>query len=90
MNKSELVTKVATEAEVSQKTAKTVLDTILASISQSLSEGERVRLFGFGTFSIANRKAREGRIPSNGKKIKIPAKKVAKFSAGGKLSDAVK
>jgi DNA-binding protein HU-beta len=48
-----------------------------------------VRLVGFGTFSISNRRATEGRNPRTGEKIKIPASKQPKFKAGKALKDAV-
>jgi DNA-binding protein HU-beta len=48
-----------------------------------------VTLVGFGTFSVSKREARTGRNPQSGKTIKIPAKNVAKFKAGSKLSEAI-
>jgi DNA-binding protein HU-beta len=54
------------------------------------SAGDKVSLIGFGTFSVSERAAREGRNPQSGKTISIPAKKVVKFKAGTKLTDLVK
>lgn len=55
-----------------------------------LVKGEKVQLIGFGTFSVSERAAREGINPSTKEKIKIEAKKVAKFKAGAELADALK
>jgi DNA-binding protein HU-beta len=54
-----------------------------------LTKGESVALIGFGTFTVSKRAARKGRNPSTGAEIKIPAAKVAKFSAGAKLKKSV-
>jgi DNA-binding protein HU-beta len=55
-----------------------------------LKKGDKLTLTGFGTFSVAKRRARKGRNPQTGKEIKIPANKVAKFKAGKLLKSAVK
>ena len=90
MNKAELISAIATDAGVSKSVASKVLDSMINNVTESLKKGERVTLVGFGTFSVTKRKARTGRNPQTGKKIKIPAKKVAKFRAGAKLAEAVK
>ncbi len=90
MNKTELIDAVAQDADVSKALAGRVLDSIIGAITKSLKKGDRVALAGFGTFSVAKRKARAGRNPQTGKPIKIPAKKVAKFGVGTKLANAVK
>ena len=58
-------------------------------MAEALAAGEKVSLVGFGTFSIAQREAREGRNPATGKTITIPAKKVVKFKVGSTLADRV-
>jgi DNA-binding protein HU-beta len=70
-------------------TATEVVDQILDSITQSLANGHRVSLPGFGTFSVSHRAARDGRNPATGESMHIPAKKVAKFKPGKGLADAV-
>lgn len=90
MNKAELVSAIATDAGVSKSVASKVLDSMINNVTESLKKGKKVTLVGFGTFSVTKRKARTGRNPQTGKKIKIPAKKVAKFRAGAKLAKAVK
>ncbi|MFC1852133.1 HU family DNA-binding protein, partial [candidate division CSSED10-310 bacterium] len=62
----------------------------IGGITGALKGGDKVTFVGFGSFSVVKRKAREGRNPRTGKKIKIPATKVPKFSAGKALKEAVK
>jgi DNA-binding protein HU-beta len=88
MTKTELVAKVAEESKLPKGAAAKVFDAILGCIQDGLKEGEKVHLIGFGTFSVTERKARKGRNPQTGKEIKIPAKKVPKFSAGAALKAA--
>lgn len=90
MNKGELVEKVAKDCDVSKAAAEKALDSVLAAISDAVAAGDKVTLIGFGTFSVTERAAREGRNPQTGKKIKIAARKVVKFKAGSKLADAAK
>ena len=89
MNKGDLINKVADAAGLSKAQAGKALDSVLESVVGTLKKGDKVTLVGFGTFSVAKRGARTGRNPQTGKSIKIPAKKVAKFKAGSKLSDAI-
>jgi DNA-binding protein HU-beta len=88
MNKGELVAKVAKDCDVSKAVAEKALNSVMEAILEAMSAGDKVTLIGFGTFSVAERAAREGRNPQTGKKIKIPAKKVVKFKVGSKLADA--
>jgi len=62
----------------------------MTAVTKELKKSGKLVLVGFGTFSVAKRKAREGRNPQTGKTIKIPAKKVVKFKAGKALADKVK
>ncbi len=89
MNKKELVENIAGVAGTSKATAEKALNGTLAAIAGALKKGDKVTLVGFGTFSVSNRKARQGRNPQTGATIKIPAKKVVKFKAGSKLSESV-
>ena len=90
MNKGELVEKVAKECELSKAAAEQVLASVLGAITDAITAGEKVTLLGFGTFSVSERAAREGRNPQTGETMNIPAKKVVKFKAGTKLTDMVK
>jgi DNA-binding protein HU-beta len=88
MTKEEIVEKVAEEIKVSKAAAAKALAVITGSIAQAMKKAEKITLIGFGTFSVAERKARKGRNPQTGKEIKIAAKKVPKFSAGAALRAA--
>ena len=90
MKKEELVEKLAQKTEVSKNEARKSLNAILDEISGSLKKGKDVTLTGFGTFSVAKRKARQGINPRTQEKIKIAASKVPKFKAGKALKDLVK
>jgi DNA-binding protein HU-beta len=89
MNKTELVTAIAEAAGITKADASRALQALLETVTSAMSKGDSVSLTGFGTFSVAERAARTGRNPSNGKALKIAAKKVAKFKAGKGLSQAV-
>lgn len=89
MNKGELIEKVAQDCALSKAVTEKVLNSVLGSITDAVAAGDKVTLVGFGTFSVAERAAREGRNPQSGKAITIPAKKVAKFKAGTKLTEAM-
>jgi DNA-binding protein HU-beta len=90
MNKAELIDAIAKEASFKKGDAKKFLNAFLNVTSTSLISGDKVTLFGFGTFSVVERRARTGRNPVTGTSIKVPAKKVVKFKPGSELSDKVK
>ena len=90
MNKSEIVAKVADQANLSRKDAEMVVDTIVDEICAALKRDEKVVISGFGTFEVRERKAREGLNPRTGEKIQIEAQKTPAFKAGKLLKDAVK
>lgn len=89
MNKNDLVTAVAEQADLTKKQADAAIDALFDSIQNALKAGDEVRLVGFGTFSVSLRKASEGRNPRTGEKINIKASKQPKFKAGKGLRDAV-
>ncbi len=89
MNKNDLVGAVADSSDLSKADAAKAVDAVFDSITSSLQGGGEVRLVGFGTFSVANRKASTGRNPRTGEAIQIPASKQPKFKAGKGLKDAV-
>ena len=89
MNKGDLVDKIAAANGISKTAASGALDTLLDSVTSALRKGDRVTLVGFGTFSVSQRKARNGRNPQTGSVIKIAARKVAKFTPGIELKKHV-
>ena len=89
MNKTELVAAMAEKAEISKKDAEKALAAFTSAVTAELKKGGKVQLVGFGTFEISQRKAREGKNPQTGAKIKIAASKAPKFKAGKALKDAV-
>ncbi|HPW89815.1 MAG TPA: HU family DNA-binding protein [Paludibacteraceae bacterium] len=89
MNKADLINAIAADAGLSKVDAKKALEAVVANISKALAAGDKVGLVGFGTFSVAERAARQGINPATKKPITIAAKKVAKFKAGAELADAI-
>lgn len=89
MQRTDLVEKIAGDADISKAAADRALKSLLDSVTQALKKGDRVSLVGFGTFSVSKRSARTGRNPQTGETISIKASKAPKFSAGKSLKDAV-
>ena len=89
MNRTQLTESIARDAGISKAEAKLALESLTKNISQTLSEGGKVALIGWGTWSVTHKPAREGRNPQTGKIIQIAAKNVVKFKAGTGLSDAI-
>ncbi len=90
MNKAELIDAIASGADLTKADAKKALEAFVGSVSDTLKEGGRVALVGFGSFSVAEREERKGRNPQTGAEITIPAKKVVKFKAGAELAELIK
>lgn len=89
MNKSELITAIATSADLPKTTAAAALDAVTAAITGALQRGESVTLVGFGTFEAKQRAAREGRNPQTGAAMQIAAAKVPGFKPGKGLKEAL-
>jgi len=91
MNKQELIDQVATSANISKKQAEDALNAITDTISKQLSQGKKVTITGFGTFSVSHRAARTGVNPQNpSQKIQIAAVDVPKFKAGKSFKEAIR
>jgi DNA-binding protein HU-beta len=90
MNKAELVEAVQKSLVSSKADAERAVVAVIDSIKSGLKKGKPVQLIGFGTFKVANRKARLGINPKTGEKIKIKASKTVKFSAGKDLKSKLK
>ncbi len=89
MNKTELIAAAAEKAGASKKDTECALEAILETIKETLSEGEKVQLVGFGVFDVKERAARQGHNPRTNEEITIPAAKLPVFKAGKVLKDAV-
>ena len=89
MNKNELIGAVAESCGLSKTDASNAVEGVFDSIQKALANGDEVRLVGFGTFSVAKRKASTGRNPRTGEPMEIKASNQPKFKAGKGLKDAV-
>lgn len=90
MNKSELIDAIAQDANITKVAAKAALESFISNVTETLKKKDgKVSLVGFGTFSVAERAARQGINPATKDPISIAAKTVAKFKAGSELSEAV-
>jgi DNA-binding protein HU-beta len=89
VNKTELIERIAEEAEVPKGEAQKQFEAFEQVVTEALKGGEEVRITGFGKFSVRERKARESRNPQTGEKMKIPASKIPAFSAGNALKEAI-
>ena len=89
VNKTELINAAAEAAQVTKKDAAAVVNAVLDTIAQTLADGDKVQLVGFGNFEIRERKARQGKNPRTGEAVTIAAFKVPSFKAGKALKDGV-
>lgn len=89
MNKAELVAAIAEKAELSKKDAEKALSAFTNVVADTLVNGNKVQIVGFGTFEVTERAERQGRNPSTGESITIAASKSPKFKAGKALKDVV-
>ena len=83
MTKADIVDSLANEHELSKRQAGEIVDLILDEITAALKAGDKVQLIPFGSFVVRERKARTGRNPQTGAALKIAARRVPAFSAGG-------
>ncbi|MDW7678311.1 MAG: HU family DNA-binding protein [Bacillota bacterium] len=90
MNKAELVAKMAEMSGLTKKDAETALNSFMETVEETLVEGGKVQLVGFGTFDVRERKPRKGRNPRNPEQvIDIPASKAPVFKAGKTLKEKI-
>lgn len=89
MNKGELINKLAEDANLTKVQATEALNCVINCIGNTLKEGDKVSLVGFGTFTMNTRDARMGRNPRTGEAIAIPEKKVVKFKPGKELTSSM-
>ena len=90
MTRSELVILVANRLSyLTHKDAEIIVDTIIDSMVESLAQGERIEIRGFGSFAVKYRNIREGRNPKSGETVHIPAKRMPHFKIGKGLYDRI-
>ncbi len=89
MNKNDLVSSVAAKTGLSKKASESAVNALLATVEETLVQGEKVVLVGFGTFEVKERPERQGRNPKTMQNITIPASKTPVFKAGKGLKDKV-
>ena len=90
MNKSELITSMAEKSGLNKKNSETMINAFINTVEETLANGEKIQLVGFGTFEVKDRKARQGRNPKNPEEIiNIPASKAPVFKAGKSLKETV-
>ena len=90
MNKQDLLAKIAKETGLSKTAASAAIESAMDGITKALKKGDSITFVGFGTFKTSQRKARTARNPQTGAAIKIPKRRVVRFSAGKALKDAVR
>ena len=90
MNKQDVVAKIAKDTGMTKTSAAAAIESLIDGITRSLKKGNSVSFVGFGTFKISNRKARTARNPQTGAAIKIPKRRVPRFTAGKALKQAVR
>jgi DNA-binding protein HU-beta len=89
VKKKELIESIAEKADVPKSEAQKYFEAFEEVVTDALKAGEEVQITGFGKFSVKERKAREGRNPQTGQRMKIAAQKVPAFSAGNALKEAI-
>ncbi|MDO5310298.1 MAG: HU family DNA-binding protein [Clostridia bacterium] len=89
MNKQELISAIAENANLTKKDAEAALTAFIGAVEDALKKGDKVQLVGFGSFEVRERAARTGRNPQSGEEMKIEAAKVPAFKAGRGLKDLV-
>jgi DNA-binding protein HU-beta len=87
MNKAEFVAKIAEKSGLTRKQAEAAVAAFTQTVTETLKEGDKVQLMGFGTFEVKERPARTGRNPSTGAPIEIAASKAPVFKAGKSFKD---
>ena len=90
MNKQDLIAKIAKDADLSKTAAAAAVDSLIEGVTRALKKGDSITFVGFGTFKTSLRKARTARNPQTGAAIKIPKRRVVRFTAGKALKTAVK
>ena len=89
MNKLELIQEVSERTGLAKKDAEKAVNAVLDTVADTLAQGDKVQLLGFGSFETKTREARMGRNPKTKEAIEIPATTAPVFKAGKALKDRV-
>ncbi len=89
MNKQELISKIAQDTGITKTSAAAAVDSFFEGITKSLKKNKAITFVGFGTFKTSQRKARMARNPQTGDAIKVPKRRVVRFTAGKALKTAL-
>ncbi len=89
MNKTQFVDAIAAESGLTKADSRKALDAFVKVTTEALKSGDKVAFVGFGTFSVTERSAREGRNPHTGTAMTIAAKKIVRFKSGTELTDTI-
>ena len=89
MNKQDLIAKIAQDTGITKSNATAAVESFFEGITKSLKKGQPITFVGFGTFKTAQRKARMARNPQTGAAIKVPKRRVVRFTPGKALKGAV-
>jgi integration host factor subunit beta len=87
LTKAELVEEVARVTQLTKKQAEEIVNTVFATIVDSLRTGRKIELRGFGSFRLRSRGARVGRNPKTGEKVEVPPKRIPYFKPGKELKE---
>jgi DNA-binding protein HU-beta len=90
MNKADLIEQISKMTSATKADTERLLDAFVDTVSKNIKKKDGVKLVGFGTFAVSNRKARVGRNPQTGEEIQIPARKVPVFRPGKELKESVR
>ncbi|MEG0592574.1 MAG: HU family DNA-binding protein [Coprobacillus sp.] len=89
MNKKELIDVVSLKKDLTKKEAEALVDTVFDTMIESILEGDKVLISGFGTFKVNSRKERKGVSPKTKEAMVIPASKTVSFKPSNRLKDAM-
>ena len=90
MNRAEIVGRVARDSGLTKADVDRVIGALIDHVSRALKKGEKVKFVGFGTFDVARRRARSVFNPRTGAPIRIPARRMPRFTPGKELRKLVK
>lgn len=89
MTKSELIDAVAQRTHITKSRAEQVVNCVFEAMTQSLERGEGIEIRGFGSFTVREYKAYNGRNPRTGKPVPVPEKRLPFFKVGKELKELV-